>query len=404
MSMRMKSGSSLLTALLLSAFLLQGCNDAEPAMSAYDSHDGVTLKQSTEQLLGSPSRQVLSRQGTVMLRIGATEQSIEAQGFIDIDQSRSKTVSARFGGRIETLYVRYNMQLVQRGEKIMELYSPDLRTIQEEHLFIIKSGAEQSLVDVSRERLRLLGITGTQVDQLERNGQVATAVSLYSPSTGFVYFNALDASDANISDASSTKSGMDMIQSKTRGQAYQTSAAQIREGAYVNAGQLLFSVNDLQQVWALVYVPHEHLASIQENESVEIVAETNPSKIMHGKISLIEKTFEESSQRFVRIRIALPNPDKDIKVNSFVSAQFDVRNSRSMQVPASAVYKTGLNTYVWVKTDTTASGVGVFHLRKVLTGANSNGMTSIKSGITPNEEIAKQAGFMTDSETYLNEE
>lgn len=74
-----------------------------------------------------------------------------------------------------------------------------------------------------------------------------------------------------------------------------------------------------------------------------------------------------------------------------------------MQVPSSAVYKTGLNAYVWVKTGTTQNGTGIFQLRKVITGSSSNGMTTIKSGLSSDEEIAVQAGLMTDSETFLNE-
>jgi hypothetical protein len=68
-------------------------------------------------------------------------------------------------------------------------------------------------------------------------------------------------------------------------------------------------------------------------------------------------------------------------------------NNENLQVPSSAVYKTGLNAYVWVKTDTTRSGTGIFQLRKVIAGSGNNGMTTIKSGLSPDEEIALQAGL-----------
>ncbi|MBK6355013.1 MAG: hypothetical protein IPF46_16880 [Saprospiraceae bacterium] len=120
---------------------------------------------------------------------------------------------------------------------------------------------------------------------------------------------------------------------------------------------------------------------------------------------MIEQTFEEASQRFARVRIVLPNSNNLLKINSLVTAQFTISKSKSknMQVPSSAVYKTGLNAFVWVKTDTTQNGTGIFQLRKVIAGTSANGMITIQSGLTPNEEIAKEAGLMTDSETFLNE-
>ena len=92
-----------------------------------------------------------------------------------------------------------------------------------------------------------------------------------------------------------------------------------------------------------------------------------------------------------------------LKINSLVTAQFGLSNNENLQVPSTAVYKTGLNAYVWVKTDTTRSGTGIFQVRKVITAPGNYGMTTIISGLSPDEVIALQAGLMTDSETFLNE-
>jgi Cu(I)/Ag(I) efflux system membrane fusion protein len=71
----------------------------------------------------------------------------------------------------------------------MNIYSPDLRTIQEEHLFILKSNNENSLIEKSREKLRLLGITDNQITQLEKNGTLALTIPVYSPANGYVFFS-----------------------------------------------------------------------------------------------------------------------------------------------------------------------------------------------------------------------
>jgi len=351
----------------------------------------------------SPNKLVLSNQATFRLQSGNSGQTEKAQGFITLAQNRNQSVAARFGGRIEKLYVKFSNQYVKQGDKIMDIYSPGLRTFQEEHLFLFKSGADNYLIEKSREKLRLLGITENQIAQLEKKGAVALTVSVFSPSNGYVFFNALTSQQNTTAKSTSAMNDMGMQQNTNNESSYAASTSQIREGMYVNEGQKLFSVNDLQEVWALVSVANQYLNQIHENQSVEIIAETNPSKPLKGKVALIEKTFEETDQRFARVRIVLPNPNNSLKINSLVTAQFSLSKSKNMQVPSSAVYKTGLNAFVWVKTDTTQNGTGIFQLRKVIAGTSANGMITIQSGLSPNEEIAKEAGLMTDSETFLNE-
>jgi membrane fusion protein, copper/silver efflux system len=349
----------------------------------------------------SPSKQVLSRQATVKLQSGINGEIIKTQGYITTDPNRNKSVAARFSGRIEKLYVKFSNQYVKQGDKIMDIYSPDLRTFQEEHLFILKSNNENSLIEKSREKLRLLGLTDNQITQLEKNGTVALTIPVYSPANGYVFFSGQSQQQNSGTKNNSAMNTMNMKQNSNNESSYAASASQIREGIYVNEGQTLFSVNDLQEVWVLISVTNQYVNQVQENQSVEIVSENNTSKTLEGKVALIEQTFEDAKQRFARVRIVLPNSNNSLKINSLVTAQFALNDSRNLQVPSSAVYKTGLNAYVWVKTDTTRSGTGIFQLRKVFAGTSSNRMTTIKSGLSPDEEIAKEAGMMSDSETFL---
>lgn len=351
----------------------------------------------------SPNKQVLSNQATIKLQAGQSDKVMKAQGFIVPAQNHNQSVAARFGGRIEKLHIKFSNQYVKQGDKIMDIYSPELRTYQEEHLFLLRTNAQYGLIDGSREKLRLLGITERQIAQLEKSGTTALTISVYSPVSGYVFFDAPSIQENGPSKNASAMNTMGMPQNSSNENAYATSASQIREGMYVKEGQSLFSVNPLQQVWALVSVSSQSLNQIRENQAVEVVSESNPSLVLHGKVALIEQTFEEAGQRFARVRIVLNNPNNSLKINALVTAHFALGNNDALRVPSSAVYRTGLNAYVWVKADTTRSGTGIFQLRKVIAGASNNGMITIKSGISSDEEIALQAGLMTDSETILSE-
>lgn len=351
----------------------------------------------------SPNIQVLSRQATVKLQTASEAQSIKAQGFIDYDRNRNQNVSARFGGRIEKLFVKYNLQFVNKGDKILELYSPELNTIQEQHLFLLKTETGKHLIEQSREKLKLLGITEQQISALENKGTFTQNIAVYSPASGYILFNSDEQTNTGSQATQQTSiSSMSMNANTSDAKTSGSAGVQIREGMYVNKGETLFSVNDLQTVWAIISIPSENHSSFQPNKQINIVSELFSAQILKGKILLTEKTFEDKQQRFVRVRIELPNPKALLKLNSLVTAEFPLASKTGFQVPTSAVYRTGMNAFVWVKTGTTKNGTGIFEIRKVTTGATSNETITILNGLAPDEEIALHAGALTDSETFLN--
>lgn len=73
----------------------------------------LKVNDASDQII-SPNKQVLSRQSTVKLNAQSETQSLKAQGYIDLDRNRNQTVSSRLGGRIEKLYVKYDLQFVKK--------------------------------------------------------------------------------------------------------------------------------------------------------------------------------------------------------------------------------------------------------------------------------------------------
>lgn len=408
MNTKTKSGNILLTVLLLSAFLFQQCNNSERKHQSHQAHNNLSDAENILQLITSPNKNVLSRQATVKLSAQNETQTLKAQGYIDFDKNLNQTVSARFGGRIENLYVKYDFQYVKKGDKILDLYSPELNTIQEEHLFLLKSAGETTLLEQSRQKLKLIGITDNQISLLEKNGTFTQTITIFSPVDGYILFNSETKRNVNDDVAQQTiLNNMNMETKDNSATNSGSSNSQIRQGMYINKGETLFSINNLQNVWAIVSVSSEFYSTIQANSQVKIISELFPDKQLTGKIKLTEQTFEENKQRFIRIRIVLPNTKGELKINSLLTAEIpmssNIPGSYLGQIPASAVYRTGLNVFVWVKTGTTQNGTGIFQLRKVTTGSVINGMTTVISGLSANEEVAEHAGYLTDSETFLNE-
>ena len=397
MNTKGKSDKCIFVGFLLMVLLVSACKDSdeEPEFN----QDPVNI----EVQAVSPNEKVLSRQATIKLRSESENALIEGQGYIVLDPNRNHAVAARISGRIEKLYIKFSGQRVTKGDKIMDLYSPELLTFQEEHLFLIRSNSNKTLIENSEKKLLLLGMLEDQIRHLEKKGIVAVSLTVYSPANGYVFFDTQTNSENFNADKPAEGNSMNMQGAGGNRGTFAPGISQIREGTYINEGQTLFNVNDLNMVWALVSVPDQYVNQVVVDRSVPVVTEDAPSKKLVGKIILIEPTFEEAEQRFVRVRIALSNPDNSLKINTLISVQLAITGGNGqLHVPSSAVYKTGLNAYVWVKTDTTEMGSGIFQLRRVVAGSNQNGTISIAGGLTEDEEIAKEAGLMIDSETFLN--
>src|SRR5690606_13915761 len=108
---------------------------------------------------------------------------------------RRRHVSANIGGRIDSLDAEFAGDVVEEGQALYELYSPELIAVQEELLQAVatletapqerrESAAEAG--SAVRRRLKLAGITEEQMDALIEAGQVEDQTTFHAPFGGVV--------------------------------------------------------------------------------------------------------------------------------------------------------------------------------------------------------------------------
>ncbi len=266
-------------------------------------------------------------------------------------------------------------------------------------MFLLKSG-EDSLAVKAKQKLKLLGLSESQIQQVEKSNNVTHAITITSPMDGFIRFSIEPVSSGEMKPTSSV--GMDAMgdASSSNADAEGTSGGQIREGMYINKGQTLFIVNDCRQVWAILSVNISSQVQLKKGVPVTLYSEVQADSI-NAKIDLVEPVYQDK-QRFTQARIYLDNPGRTLKINSFIKGKISIQ-SQALSVPLSSVYDLGSRKMVWVKTGMTSDGIGLFEARIVFTGMTSDKVIEIVSGVKGDEEIALDAGYMLDSESILNE-
>lgn len=321
-----------------------------------------------------------------------------ANGIITYDTRNAYTIPVRFGGRIEKLFVKYNFQPVRKGQKLLEIYSPELLTAQRELLFLLEYDPEDAaLIASAKQKLRLLGVSDSQISQLVESGKEQNSFAVYSLYDGYVIESQANASQMAIpppGSASMNGGGMSDGRSVAASSQITQSASQelnIREGMYVNAGQTLFKVIDTSTLRADFNLYAADASRIKVGDPVTISWVDHDLKT---EVDFIQPFFSQG-ENFIKAWVYLSGEINSLKEGQLVKANFRSTVEDALWLPALAVLDLGTKQVVFVEEN------GVFKPQEITTGRRSGEMIEIIDGLSPDEEIAYSAQFMVDSESFV---
>jgi len=310
---------------------------------------------------------------------------INAIGYTAYNTTEVGAISARVNGRIEKLYVKYRYQLIKEGQKIMDIYSPELLTAQQNLLFLLKNDqANNSLISAAKEKLLLLGFSSQQLQQLINTQKALFTVSVYSSYSGHIH----EAEGKEMGGSTVTAPAMNDNTSIT------TQELGLKEGMYLQRGQTVFKVYNPNKVWALLNIYPSDQSFIKVGNKVTIVPESNPNTNFNSSIYFIEPFFRPGSKTLTA-RINIDNSVLQIPIGSQVKATIFSSPVNAEWLPREAVLSLGLENVVFVK-----SGNG-YKAQKIATGISYKKLIQITGGITPTDSVAANAQFLMDSEGFI---
>jgi Cu(I)/Ag(I) efflux system membrane fusion protein len=338
------------------------------------------------------------------------EKSISATfpGVVSYDTRNQYTIPARFGGRIETLHVEFNFQPVRKGQKLLEIYSPELLTNQRELLFLLAEDPDnRNLIESAKQKLRLLGLTDAQINQLVQSGREQYAVAVYSPYDGYVVESTAfgDGSSQGTPPSGAGGGGMGSMNAmgagsaRTPAQATQpTGELAIREGMYVEKGQPLFRVVNPSQLWAEFTVYPSEAARISKGDPIALSWGPREEQKLQTSVSFIQPFFNEG-ENFVNVRAYISGKEAPLRVGQLVEGEITTTTEEGLWLPALAVLDLGNKKVVFQQVEP-----NVFRPQLVQTGAGAGDRIQILEGISAGDAIAYNAQFLVDSESFVRVE
>lgn len=329
-------------------------------------------------------------------------------GVISYDTRNEYTIPARFGGRIEELYVEYNFQPVRKGQKLLEIYSPELLTNQRELLFLLAEDPDnRNLIESAKQKLRLLGLTDAQINQLVQSGREQYAVAVYSPYDGYVVESTAFGGGASQGTPPSGTGGGGMGSMNAMGAGSARTTAQgtqpsveltIREGMYVDKGQPLFRVVDPSQLWAEFTVYASEAARISKGDPIALSWGPREEQQLQTQVSFIQPFFNEG-ENFVNVRAYVSGKENPLRVGQLVEGEITTTTEESLWLPALAILNLGDRKVVFQQVEP-----NVFRPQLVQTGARAGDRIQVLEGISAGDAIAYNAQFMVDSESFVRVE
>lgn len=366
--------------------------------------DAVKIPAGLNELIKAPNQIVVSNIGLVQPKEITINDSVKAPGIITYDTRRKFTLAARFSGRIEKLYLKFAYQPVFKGQLIAEVYSPELVTAQRELLYVLKTDkSSQVLVQGALQKLRLLGVTSKQLNLIIHSGKELYRFPIYSPYSGYLmagtasppqapslsvstpFDDAMRGSSSGMSGTSSTTSTAAMPQADGDG-------VMLQEGQYITTGQTMFSIIDPSRLWAEVNVTTQQTASYRKGSLV--ILEPGGSAPIQGHVVMIQPFYDEGNS-FAKVRISFDNQKAQIRIGQLVTASTHFSSPRGLWVPKAAVLDLGVRNIVFIRKDHAFTAVAV------TTGMSAKDWIEIKNGLTSNDQIAANAQYLVDSESFV---
>jgi membrane fusion protein, copper/silver efflux system len=312
---------------------------------------------------------------TQVVERGDLTREIRTVGYLEYDQQKMVSVTTKYSGWVEHVYVNYVGEPVHEGQPLFEIYSPELVQTEQDLLTAIAfakrmEGAPdeahrraEDLVEAARKRLTYWDISRAQIENFEKTRTAFRTLTVTAPATGVIMLR---------------MPGL--------------------EGMAVRPGMELYHIADLSTLWLTVEAFEDQIAWLKIGSEAAVTLSYFPGETFTGRVRYIEPQVSEKT-RTVPLKLEVPNPSGRLRAGMYATVRFrPIVAKAAVLVPTLAVLRTGERNLVVV-----ADGEGHFTPRDVELGAEGDGHVAVVQGLGAGERVVTSAQFLIDSESNLKE-
>jgi cobalt-zinc-cadmium efflux system membrane fusion protein len=317
--------------------------------------------------------------------------TLQVAAHVETDARRIARVGSPVSGRILDL-LAFEGQKVRVGTVLAMLHSTDLSDTQRT---LIKASSQRGLAEASvkraeqlveadvigraelerrraellqastevescRTQLRGLGMTETQIRQLENTRKLSADYPIVTPKSGTVL------------------------------------KREITIGQVVQPADPAFTIADLSSVWIVANVPEEDAGQLQKEMEVQVRIPALRKQPIAGRLAFVSPIVDPST-RTVEVRMDVANTDGLLKPDELASMVLTGRPDHKLTVPNAAIVREENRDYVFVQ-----NGPRTYALRQVSLGDEENDRRIVLSGVGQEEHIVTEGAFHLNNQRKQN--
>ena len=347
---------------LLALFLLTACSKAEAP--GYDPHPAVN---GDTVVFNAQSRAV--QRLAVEKAQPPVEREAVIPGRLTWNEERTVRVFTPFAGRVTRIVANIGDR-VAAGQPLAELNSPDFAQAQADAR---KAQSDATLAKRALERQRELQAHGVaaakDVLQAEADETKALAEADRANARLAAYGQAVEGS------------GRFVLRSPMAGTVDERNLNPGQELRPDQPGAPLFVVTDPTRLWIALDAAESDLGLLKRGMLLVITSNEFADESFAGELRQIAD-FVDPVTRTVKLRGDVPNPERKLKAEMFVSARVKLGKGQFPTVSAKAVFLDGVRRFVFVR-----EAPGTYTRRPVRVGPEIDGRVPVYSGVKEGEEV-----------------
>jgi Cu(I)/Ag(I) efflux system membrane fusion protein len=301
--------------------------------------------------------------------------SIRSVGILESDTSKMFEYVARVDGYVQELKVSSPGQDVLQGQPLLTIYSPDLRSTEQELVNILNDrdrgsttrASNDQLIEASKRRLKLWNVSDQEIAELEKTRKPSDQLMLRSPFDGVV--------------------------NEVMG----------RPGMSVKMGDKLVSVLDLSNLWVWAEFYENEIGLLKRGQTIDVSLPAFPNQTFQGQIAVINPSID-AAKRTVRVRIDIPNTKGQLRPGMYANVEVKIDGGEGLTIPVQAALPTGERMLVFLD-----RGEGKLLPRYVQVGRSfttfdgqeQGSYYQVLNGLQEGDRIVGSANFLIDAESQV---
>ncbi|MDF1880190.1 efflux RND transporter periplasmic adaptor subunit [Sulfurimonas sp. MAG313] len=300
---------------------------------------------------------------TVKVKKEIRSERVKNYGYVTMDQARMYDISPRFSGYVEILNADKIYKKVKKGEALVTVYSPEVFKAKEEYLNTYKYTKKRpnsGMLESAKLKLELLGISNKEIERLIKNKKASAHTTIYSPVDGYVFIKGID------------------------------------KGAAFKAGQRLFKIVNLDEVWVEAKLFEEERGRLSMTSKYELHFKGLEETYMTTNVLLYPELNPKVATLTLRLRV--DNKDHNLFPGMYANVISLKDESKQIVLPTTAVIRKDGKHYVFM----VGEFEGEYEPLEVSVKILDADTYAILGGLEVGDEVVNNALFMMDSDAQIN--